>query len=147
MQISLLCDNQYLYDSVIILLQSEWSYEYSVLDGLYTNEDYRKYLETSICYVAHKNDILFGVVIIADKDWGIREDLTPWLATIIVTPEYRNNGVATNLIQYVLYKYKKLYLWTDKEPLKAFYERYGFTQIDIIKNHKHFKDIYVLKSA
>jgi GNAT superfamily N-acetyltransferase len=63
---------------------------------------------------------------------GIRTDLTPWLVSVFVEKEYRNQGVGTMLIFHVLNVDESpvLHLWTFNERLAKYYNKFGFETID-----------------
>lgn len=69
---------------------------------------------------------------------GIREDLTPWLGSLIVHPDYRRLGLGEMLVDMAKKKakalgYKKAYLFVLDPTLTKWYERLGWQEID--KDH------------
>jgi len=76
-------------------------------------------------FVAVEGDILLGSASLIVSDMDIRPELTPWLASVFVAPEHRNQGVASALVKRVIeqaraLKVKTFYLFTtDKESLYA----------------------------
>jgi GNAT superfamily N-acetyltransferase len=76
-----------------------------------------------------KDTLLMGSAAIVAQDMDSRPDLTPWLASVFVAPEYRSNGIGSNLVRHVMQKAKEagikmLYLFTpDRE---TFYQKLGW---------------------
>ncbi len=67
--------------------------------------------------VAVEDEICMGSVSIFENDLTRRRDLTPWLASLIVEPEYRSKKVGAGLMEAVKEEvrrmgYKKVYLRT-----------------------------------
>lgn len=76
-----------------------------------------------------KAAMLLGSAAIIDHDMDTRLDLSPWLASVFVAPEYRNNGIGGSLVRHVMQTAKqagieRLYLFTpDRE---SFYRKLGW---------------------
>lgn len=96
--------------------------------------------------VAHKDNILIGSAGLSEHDLDRRPDLTPWLIGVLVKPEYRKQGIATDLIQSVLKKannlgYKRIYLHT--EEAHGLYEKLGWIFLEHTINDQGLdSDIY-----
>lgn len=80
--------------------------------------------------VATNGSELLGSALLVEHDMSTRKELSPWLAGVLVKPQYRNSGVATELIQGIESQasgmgVKKLYLYTDKEA--EFYAKRGWS--------------------
>jgi GNAT superfamily N-acetyltransferase len=79
-------------------------------------------------YVAKINQELTGSASIVKFDMDTHRELSPWLASVFVSPDHRNKGVGTALVRHVmdqakLNSIKTLYLFTpDKEK---FYRKLG----------------------
>ncbi len=76
-----------------------------------------------------KDKKLLGSAAIVKNDMETRPELSPWLASVYVAPQYRNRGVGTELINHVIEKARlnninKLYLFTPDQ--KLFYQRLGW---------------------
>jgi predicted N-acetyltransferase YhbS len=72
-----------------------------------------------------ENDFIIGMCSLREND-GIRPDLTPWLASLYVTPEYRNQKVGEKLINAIKriaksLDYDFLYLLTFDTKLTNYY--------------------------
>lgn len=70
-----------------------------------------------------------GTVNLIQNDSPTRPHLYPWLAALVVVPEFRHRGIGTRLVGTVLENatrlgYRELFLGTD---LPEFYERLGGT--------------------
>jgi len=81
-----------------------------------------------LSFVALIDDIPGGMVTLKKKDLAAREDLSPWLSTLYVPPEFRRKGVGDELIGRIIAEsremgYKKLYLFIDNRNF-AYLEKY-----------------------
>ena len=89
--------------------------------------------------VALRNNNPIGMVSLREKD-GIRPDLSPWLASLVVSPKYRKFGVGKQLInaikiEAVSKNYKKLYLFAFDRTIPEWYAHLGWK---LIGNDQHF---------
>ena len=86
--------------------------------------------ELPIAWIAHANGQLLGTAALRVHDLDGREDLTPWLAGVLVGPGFRGRGIGAALCATVEIAARsrgteKLYLFThDKQ---AWYSRVGWT--------------------
>lgn len=84
-------------------------------------------------FVAMSDGVLAGCASLVEHDMKIRTDLSPWLASVLVTPSHRRQGVGSALSERVAHEARvlgidKLYLFTfDKE---SFYARLGWAVLD-----------------
>lgn len=84
-------------------------------------------------FVAREGDELLGSASLVVNDLDIRPELTPWLASVYVTPRARFQGVGTLLVQRVMQEARdlgvpQLYLFTlDQE---RFYTRLGWQLVE-----------------
>lgn len=70
-----------------------------------------------------------GSAAITANDMETRPELTPWLASVFVAPEFRNRGVGSRLVMHVMQQAKDagvdtLYLFTPDRV--SFYEKLGW---------------------
>ena len=77
--------------------------------------------------VCHGEKIIAGIGVI-ENDFHDRTDLTPNVCAVYVEPDYRNQGIAGQMLNRVCADMKAerietLYLLTDHD---SFYERYGW---------------------
>ncbi len=84
-----------------------------------------------------------GTVNLIENDNEHRPDLAPWLAALLVRPEFRHKGIGSELVRECLNAakrlgYKRLYLGTD---IPEFYEPLG------IKIHERVRDDYIIMVA
>ena len=85
-------------------IYEEWSYAFpmrtlvDIQKGLFgrMNES-----EMPITLIAHDERGVLGTACLKATDMEILPDLTPWLASVFVHPDYRGQGVATALIMEV----------------------------------------------
>jgi predicted acetyltransferase len=86
-------------------------------------------------YVAMDKDKIIGGMGVIENDFHNRKDLTPNVCAVYVEKEYRCNGIAGELLNYVCNDMKSknintLYLITDH---KTFYERYGWKYLCMVQ--------------
>ncbi len=79
-------------------------------------------------YVAMQDGAIIGGLGVIENDFHDRKDLTPNVCAVYVEPEYRKQGIAGRLLQFVCDEFAArgidtLYLVTDHT---SFYERYGW---------------------
>lgn len=87
-------------------------------------------------FVAHQQGQLLGSATLAKEDMDTRKYLTPWLASLFVAPENRNNGIASQLIEFVVdyakqQAFKNLYLFTEDQT--DFYQHRGWYFIETVE--------------
>lgn len=86
-------------------------------------------------FVAMSGKILLGSASLVPQDLKARQELSPWMATVFVAPEYRKKGVGSTLVNRVVLEAARLnietvYLFTpDKEK---FYAALGWLVIERI---------------
>jgi N-acetylglutamate synthase-like GNAT family acetyltransferase len=76
-----------------------------------------------------KGTHLMGSAAIIENDMDIHAELTPWLASVYVAPEFRNQGVGSRLVERIMEEARKtgireLYLFTPDRV--SFYEKLGW---------------------
>ena len=87
-----------------------------------------------------KDNSVLGSAAIVSQDMETNPSLTPWLASIYVTPEHRRHGLGRKLVKHVMAQAKheginKLYLFTpDKQN---FYLKLGWTKKHTERYHDH----------
>ncbi len=88
----------------------------------------------------HKNQAI-GMISLRAYD-GIREDLTPWLGSLVIQADYRKQGLGTLLIEIIKAQAKemgfdKLYLFVLDASLLEWYQYLGWKKIgvDTFKQH------------
>lgn len=86
-----------------------------------------------VSWIAMEDSIPVGMVSLKKNDLWSRNDLSPWLASLFVLPEYRNRGIGDMLINQVkekagIFNFSGLYLFidSDKITLENFYIKRGW---------------------
>ena len=85
-------------------------------------------------FIAKEGEALVGSAALLESDMDIHPDLSPWLASVIVSPAHRGKGVGSLLVRHVMAFAKDigidaLYLFTpDKE---SFYARLGWRRLSM----------------
>ena len=84
--------------------------------------------------------IIAGIGVI-ENDFHKRKDLTPNVCAVYVEKEYRNQGIAGNMLQFVCEEFSKkgidiLYLITDHS---SFYERYGWKFLCMVEGEEEME--------
>lgn len=79
-------------------------------------------------YLAMDDDVIVGGLGVIENDFHDRKDLAPNVCAVYVEENYRNQGIAGKLLQYVCddmkaHEIPTLYLVTDHS---SFYEKYGW---------------------
>lgn len=132
--VNLLDDKKYL-EEVSEWIWKEWSEKKGAKkeDVLYRSKHSLGYNQVPQMYIAKYNEEVIGVVSIWRNDLTARQDLYPWMATLIIKPEYRNKGVGKKLQEKCIeecrrLKYDNLYLITE---LENYYEKTGWEFLEI----------------
>jgi GNAT superfamily N-acetyltransferase len=94
-----------------------------------------------LTFVAIMDEKPVAMVSLREND-GIREDLMPWLGSLVVEPGYRRLGIGERLIEATKtcakrLGYEKLYLCTFDQSLPNWYMRLGWTVIGVEKLYHH----------
>jgi len=84
-------------------------------------------------FVSLSGGILLGSASLVAHDMDTRMDLSPWLASVYVTPEQRNCGIGTALVQHVIEEARELnvetlYLFTPDR--KGFFASIGWSVVE-----------------
>ncbi len=95
-------------------------------------------------FVAISGKALLGSASLVRQDLKVRQELSPWMATVFVGPEYRKLGAGSALVKQVVkeaarLKTEALYLFTpDKEK---FYLSLGWSLIERIHHRNEEQSI------
>jgi predicted N-acetyltransferase YhbS len=94
-----------------------------------------------LTFVAIHEDKPIATVSLRDND-GIREDLSPWLGSLIVHPDYRRQGVGEKLIEITkhgakIMGFRRLYLLAFDLNIPDWYEKLGWKYLDTDQLYQH----------
>jgi GNAT superfamily N-acetyltransferase len=100
--------------------RSDWTAELADLSG----RD-----RIPITFVVLEDSEAVGSASLVVCDMDTRSDLSPWLASVYVLPDFRRRGIATALVSHALAQarqlgIRQLYLWTDTAA--SLYGRMGW---------------------
>ncbi len=135
MQIQNLADNPQFVEIV-----SEWIFK-EFFENIRHGISYEKILadfssrgkdEIPLTFVAIENDVCLGTVSLFSNDLKERIDLTPWLGSLYVRTDYRNRGIAKQLIEKVIETSKRLgydTLFLRTENASGYYIKSGWKLI------------------
>jgi len=130
------------------LCGSEWAHLYAGWDRAASLAEFsasRMDGQLPITLIALEEDDLLGTVSLIHNDLPGREDLNPWLASLIVRPEHRGKQVATFLIgeaESLLQKQEipAAYLFT--ETAGGLFEKLGWQALDQAEANGHAVTIF-----
>jgi len=96
------------------------------------------------CFIALVDNRPAGSASLVDSDMDTHPDLSPWLASVFVHPEFRKQGIATHLIELCIgnarkANIKKLYLFTPDQL--EFYQSRGWKLLKSDTYHGEHVDI------
>jgi len=102
-----------------------------------------------VLFVAYSNDQFVGTVAIVMDDMpGKNTGYTPWLSVLFVIPEFRKQGIATQLIE--LCKnycnslgYTECYLWAEKPQWEAVYSKLGWKTVQKV-NYSCYNNVPIM---
>lgn len=91
-------------------------------------------------YVAEVDNMPVGTASLIECDMEIRQQYTPWLASVYVDANWRNQGIGSQIVGHVEneaknHKVKKLYLFTPNR--QKMYFRLGWQQIEELEYKGH----------
>lgn len=118
---------------------AEWSFsswghytpERTFADFIKSRQEYLNDYKLPLTMIALYNNIPVGMCSLA-ANRGILPELTPWLATLYVTPEYRSQGIGKALEQAICNKAKslgfdKIYCFTSDLSIISWYQENGWS--------------------
>ena len=86
-----------------------------------------------LTFVALHNNTPVGMCSLREND-GIRPDLKPWLASLVVAPSYQKKGIAKKLMDASKQKalelgFEKVYLFAFDRTIPVYYTSHGWEKI------------------
>lgn len=146
MNIDYLCRHPEYADTIALWIYSEFvvnSPRTATLDKI--TQNFRKTTETEwpITFVAIEDGQCVGTVSLFGNDLKTQNELTPWLAALIISPNFRNRGIASELIRHACGVAKELgirILYLRTEHAAQYYELLGWEFV------RHAVDDYGIKT-
>lgn len=92
-----------------------------------------------VTLIAVVDGICIGTVSLFENDCKERSNYRPWLASLYVAPDYRNQKTGRQLIERLLQHVKELgypEIYLKTESAADYYERRGWEFVEKIENHK-----------
>ena len=135
--------------TVAAWIQEEWRHSFleatyqELLSELEARTTPRRIPET---FVALEGDKLVGTASIVKHDMSTRSDLSPWLSSVYVPPEFRNRGIGSKLVRVVMEEAEtlgtnQLYLFTPDAT--RFYTRLGWSVFE--QTWYRGKDVVIMR--
>lgn len=139
-------DNENMIDDCSTWFNSKWGVpKQAYLDSM--EECVKNKTAVPQWYVALSGDKIFGGLGVIENDFHDRKDLTPNVCAVFVEENYRGQGVAGALLNFVvedmkMLKIDTLYLLTDHD---SFYERYGWEFYCMVQGdgEEHMSRMYI----
>lgn len=112
----------------------KWQYEQ------WSDEGVAIFANSITTFVASNNDVAIGCAALVKSDLPKFPTLSPWLAGVYVTPNFRHLGIASDMINKIEniaidLNYKEIYLYSS---LVGFYNKKGWTCINNIPGTSEF---------
>lgn len=125
------------------VLGKPWIPGATIEKGIACYEDHLNENEMPLTLVALDGDKPVGMCSLRDND-GIREDLTPWLGSLVIAAAYQKQGIGPLLMEAIKQKaidlqFKRLHLFTLDPSIPAYYAKHGWKVTDT----DEFKEIPV----
>jgi GNAT superfamily N-acetyltransferase len=132
--IAYLADHPEFADDLAMWSWTEWRVLFEA-SGRGLEDARRSYRERAqrdalpLALVAFAADRLVGTVSLVVHDLATRPEITPWLASLFVVPEWRRRGVASMLVERAIEEARRLnlptlFLWTSSA--EALYGKLGW---------------------
>ncbi len=123
--------------------QAEWSYlnpGSSLEDRIEKMQAYLSGDFLPSTWVAQENDQPLGSAAIVKQDMDIHLDKSPWLASVFVSPEFRQQGLGSALVREVMEAARQQdvsTLWLYTPDKASFYRQIGWSVFSQEKYHGH----------
>jgi len=127
--------------------QNEWQHISPHLTTSLRIAQYSQYSDSPAipsCVLALQNGHPAGSASLVESDMEIRPRLSPWLASVFVHKTYRNQGIATQLVEKCINNARQLgietlYLFTPDQT--SFYQKRGWHVLETCDYHNETVDI------
>jgi GNAT superfamily N-acetyltransferase len=121
------------------LIGDVWAPDVSESDVIERFKTHMNTQHLALTCVAFHQDSPIGMCSLREHE-GIRPELTPWLGSLVVDPDYQRQGVGRQLIAKVLkcakdMGYTHVHLFTFDPTLPAYYAKLGWELIGLDQFH------------
>ncbi|WP_282926320.1 GNAT family N-acetyltransferase [Helcococcus kunzii] len=130
------------------LEEAEWPAGPYLAKLIKENDFYEKYGDQAqlFFYIEKNEPLAFGGLV--EQDYLPKPDLKPWIALIYVDPKSRGQRLSEKMVTYLEKQakdqgYNKVYLVSRH---KGLYEKYGYRLQEELRDIKHDKDYFYIKS-
>lgn len=122
---------------------SEWGRErgtdFQTILHRFTEGSQTEQLPLTLIAINKKDELPIGMISLWKEEKGTSNDLSPWLASLYVSSDFRGNSVGTKLVSEIEKKamdlgYSQIYLQTD-EALH-YYPRLGYEPLQVAPNQQ-----------
>ena len=135
-KIDFLCKHPVLLPELAKLHFDEWRHfspENTLEDRVLKLREMAQSSDVPFFVVAIDNKQLIGSAALVNEDMRTRKDLSPWLASVFVKPEFRKNGIGTSLVRHIEGEakqrgIKRLFLYT--EHARTLYSELGWYDLE-----------------
>lgn len=132
MRIAYLADHQHHIPQLAAWHHEQWGHlspDSSLEKRMASLRKSNSYSQIPTTFIAFENEMLLGSASLVKHDLATRPEMTPWLASVYVSREYRNRGVGSAIVQRVMdeariLQVERLYLITPNK--QSFYSRLGW---------------------
>lgn len=129
---------------------AQWSYLNPERTLAQRIEEMNSHLDTALVpstWVAVENDTAMGSASLLHDDMHTHPELSPWLASVFVAPEFRRRGIAAMLVRHVMQQARDggietLYLFTPDQA--GLYSKLGW---DVFSEETYLADTVTLMRA
>jgi predicted N-acetyltransferase YhbS len=96
-------------------------------------------------FVLFDDGVPVGTASLVKNDLPSRPDLTPWLASVLVRPEFRGRGYSTPLVRHVEAAAASSVLWLYTWTAEPLYARLGWERVGLERDTDRNIEVVLMK--